>query len=40
MLTEFRSLLTRCAPNLAQDAAGALALFVLLIVGLNLPLSY
>lgn len=37
MDTDLRSLLLRCAPTLGQDAAGALALVVLLVLGLHLP---
>ncbi|WP_181497956.1 hypothetical protein [Rhodovulum viride] len=37
MLTELRSVLTRCRATLWQDAAGAAALMVLLIAGLHLP---
>jgi hypothetical protein len=37
MLIEFRAILRRCAPTMAQDAAGVAALAVLLTVGLYLP---
>lgn len=39
----FRAIATRlrrCAPTLAQDAAGAGALFVILFGGLHLPLFF
>lgn len=36
MLTEMKSLLCRTAPTLMQDAVGAAALIVMLVVGLNL----
>ena len=37
MLNDFKSILTRCSGTLAEDAAGAAALIVMLIVGLNIP---
>ena len=40
MIHQIRSTLTRCAPTLAQDAAGLAALAVLLTVGLHLPLVF
>lgn len=36
MLTDLKSLLSRTAPTLMQDAIGAAALIVMLVVGLNL----
>ena len=36
MLTEMKSLFSRTAPTLMQDAVGAAALIVMLVVGLNL----
>ncbi len=38
MLTDLKCLLCRTAPTLMQDAVGAAALIVMLVVGLNLPL--
>ena len=40
MLTEFKDRLRRCAPTLAQDAAGVAALAVMLMAGLHLPLLF
>jgi len=40
MLNEMKQILTRTAPTLMQDAAGAAALIVMLVVGLNLPLTF
>lgn len=37
MLNEIKSVLTRSAPTLMQDAIGATALVVILMVGLHLP---
>lgn len=36
MLNDLKSLLSRTAPTLMQDAVGAAALIVMLVVGLNL----
>jgi hypothetical protein len=38
MLRQIRSVLSRCGPTLAQDAAGAIALAALLFGALHLPL--
>lgn len=38
MLNEIRSTLRRCAPTIAEDAAGVAALAMLLAVALHLPL--
>jgi hypothetical protein len=40
MFTRMRRCLDRCGPTLAEDAAGAAALVVLLMVGLHLPLMF
>lgn len=40
MVTRVRKLLERCGPTLAEDAAGAAALAVMLMVGLHLPLLF
>ncbi|MHC0052931.1 hypothetical protein [Actibacterium sp. D379-3] len=37
MLTELRTVLNRSSATLMQDAAGAIALMVMLVVGLHLP---
>ncbi len=37
MLTEVKAVLTRSATTLAADALGAMALMVMLVVGLHLP---
>ena len=36
MLNDLKSLLSRTAPTLMQDAVGAAALIVMLVIGLNL----
>jgi hypothetical protein len=38
MLTEIRATLRRCAPTMAEDAAGVAALALLLTAGLYLPM--
>lgn len=40
MLVQIRTTLRRCAPTMAEDAAGVAALAVLLTVGLHLPLFF
>ena len=40
MLTELKATLSRCCGTLVQDAAGAVALVVMLVIGLNLPNFY
>lgn len=37
MLHDAKALFARCAPTLAQDAAGVAALAVMLLVALHLP---
>ncbi|MDJ0826617.1 MAG: hypothetical protein QNJ16_14035 [Rhodobacter sp.] len=37
MLTELKSILSRAAPTLGQDLAGASALVLMLLVGLHVP---
>jgi hypothetical protein len=37
MRSGFKSVLIRSAPTLVEDAAGCLALVVLLVIALNLP---
>ncbi|MDF0599532.1 hypothetical protein P1J78_02200 [Psychromarinibacter sp. C21-152] len=37
MMTELKEILSRSSATLLQDAAGAAALVLMLIVGLNLP---
>ena len=36
MIAEWKSALSRAAPGLVADAAGALALFAMLVIGLSL----
>ena len=40
MFQTVQALLARTAPTLIEDAAGAAALIVMLVVGLNLPLTF
>ena len=40
MFQNAQALLARTAPTLMQDVAGAAALIVMLVVGLNLPLTF
>ena len=40
MFQNVQALLSRTAPTLMQDVAGAAALIVMLVVGLNLPLTF
>ena len=40
MFHTVKAMLSRTAPTLMQDAAGAAALIVMLVVGLNLPLTF
>ena len=37
MLTEMKNVVTRSSSTLLQDAAGAAALVLMLVIGLNLP---
>lgn len=37
MIAKARACLARCAPSIAQDAAGVAALVVMLMVALHLP---
>ncbi|WP_267899581.1 hypothetical protein [Gemmobacter lutimaris] len=37
MLKEVKAIITRSRATMLEDAVGAISLFVLLIVGLNLP---
>ncbi|MGY6633528.1 MAG: hypothetical protein ACXIU8_07260 [Alkalilacustris sp.] len=38
MIAEYRNRLHRCAPTLAEDAVGVVALVVMFMVALHLPL--